>query len=184
MRPPVVEEAASGDTLLAPWAADGGFTDGYRIDVEGEVDLGRFVAAFYTTPLFRLERFVLALIGKPSTDAQVMALARGEAGAFAAWTVEGRRADELLMCDFQSRTRSRFRVEPAPGEGTRLRFGSAIVPVRDADGRQRMGTLFRALLGFHRLYSVALLGAAARRLRQKKAGRTMVGDVGFEPTTR
>lgn len=85
----VVAEPASGDSLLAAYAADGGFTDGYRIDVAGDIDLERFVAAFYTTPLFRLERFVLALIGKPSTDAQVAALARGEADAFAAWTVEG-----------------------------------------------------------------------------------------------
>lgn len=161
----VVAEPGSADTLLASYAANGGFTDGYRIDVEGEVDLARFVTAFYTTPLFRLERFVLTLIGKPSTDARVFALARGETDAFAAWTVEGRRADELLMCDFQSRTRSWFQVQPAPGGGTRLRFGSTIVPIRDADGRNRMGALFRALLGFHRLYSIALLDAAARRLR-------------------
>jgi hypothetical protein len=161
----VVAEPASADTLLASYAASGGFTDGYRIDVEGEVDPERFVTAFYTTPLFRLERFVLSLIGKPSTDAQVFALARGETDAFAAWTVEGRRADELLMCDFQSRTRSWFQVQPAPGGGTRLRFGSASVPIHDADGRNRIGALFRALLGFHRLYSIALLDAAARRLR-------------------
>jgi hypothetical protein len=161
----VVAEPASADTLLASYAASGGFTDGYRIDVEGEVDLERFVTAFYTTPLFRLERFVLSLFGKSSTDTQVVALARGQTDAFAAWTVEGRRKDELLMCDFQNRTRSWFQVQPAPGGGTRLRFGSAIVPIRDADGRNRMGALFRALLGFHRLYSIALLDAAARRLR-------------------
>jgi hypothetical protein len=164
IRQSVVAEPASGDSLLAAYAADGGFTDGYRIDVAGDVDLERFVAAFYTTPLFRLERFVLSLIGKPSTDAQVAALARGEADAFAAWTVEGRRADELLMCDFQGRTRSWFKVEPAPDGGMRLRFGSAIVPERGVDGRKRMGGAFRALLGFHRLYSIALLRAAAKRL--------------------
>lgn len=161
----VVVEPAPGDALLAPYAADGGFTDGYRIDVAGDVDLERFVAAFYTTPLFRLERFVLALIGKPSTDAQVEALARGETDVFAAWTVEGRRENELLMCDFQGRTRSWFQVQPSPDGGTWLRFGSAIVPKRGPDGHKRMGGLFRALLGFHRLYSIALLGAAARPLR-------------------
>jgi hypothetical protein len=34
-----------------------------------------------------------------------------------------------------------------------------------ADGRPRMGAVFRLLLGFHKLYSRALLGAASRRLR-------------------
>lgn len=165
IRRSVVAEPASADTLLAIYTGEGGYTDGYRIDVAGDIDLQRFVAAFYTTPLFRLERFVLTLIGKPSTDAQVAALARGETDAFAAWTVEGRRADELLMCDFQNRTRSWFQTQPAPDGGTRLRFGSAVVPVRGADGRKRMSAVFRALLGFHRLYSVALLAAAARRLR-------------------
>jgi len=161
----VVAESASADTLLASYAANGGFTDGYRIDVQGEVDLERFVTAFYTTPLFRLERFVLSLFGKPSTDTQVVALARGQTDAFSAWTVEGRRKDELLMCDFRNRTRSWLQVQPVSDGVTRLRFGSAIVPIRGADGRNRMGALFRALLGFHRLYSIALLDAAARRLR-------------------
>lgn len=73
------------------------------------------------------------------------------------------------MCDFQNRTRSWFQVEPAPGGGTRLRFGSAIVPERRADGRKQVGGQFRALLGFHRLYSIALLRAAATRVVQGRA---------------
>jgi hypothetical protein len=62
---------------------------------------------------------------------------------------------------------------PAPGRGagTRLYFGSAVVPLRDAKtGGTRMGPLFRALLGFHRLYSRVLLRAAAKRLSRSGAG--------------
>ena len=52
----------------------------------------------------------------------------------------------------------------APG-ATRLYFGSAVVPVRDrVSGQPRMGFVFQALLGFHKLYSRVLLGAARSRL--------------------
>jgi hypothetical protein len=59
-------------------------------------------------------------------------------------------------------------VAPAgPGGSafTRLYFGSAVVPVVDeTSGQARMGLAFKALLGFHRLYSRALLSAAHSRL--------------------
>ena len=59
------------------------------------------------------------------------------------------------------------------GEGgcarTRLYFGSAVVPVKDArSGRPRFGLPFRALLGFHKLYSRVLLGAAVFRLERAR----------------
>ncbi|NJN00825.1 MAG: hypothetical protein HC793_04460 [Aquincola sp.] len=51
------------------------------------------------------------------------------------------------------------------GQPTRLFFGSAVVPRVDAQsGRRRMGVVFHALLGFHKLYSRALLSAAVSRL--------------------
>ena len=48
---------------------------------------------------------------------------------------------------------------------TRLYFGSAVVPVKNAKtGRSTLEPGFRALLGFHKMYSKALLSAAKSRL--------------------
>ncbi len=46
-----------------------------------------------------------------------------------------------------------------------LYFGSAVVPARSVrSATPKLGAAFTALLGFHRIYSRALLGAARRRL--------------------
>jgi hypothetical protein len=79
---------------------------------------------------------------------------------FAAWSVEAHTGNQLLMCDFQGRTRSWFMVS-----GTRLLFGSAVVPVTVTESR------FRWLLGLHRLYSRALLRAARSRLQSAAFSR-------------
>ncbi|MCX7357806.1 MAG: hypothetical protein NT015_06665 [Alphaproteobacteria bacterium] len=91
-------------------------------------------------------------------------MARGETEKFAAWTVEARAADQLLVCDYLSRTRSWLMVEPIEGGGTRLYFGTAVVPVGIGSGRARLGFPFNALLPFHKLYARALLGAARGRV--------------------
>jgi len=110
-------------------------------------------------------------VARPSDDGEARALARGERTAFAAWSVEGRADNQLLMCDFQSRTRSWLMVEPGVAS-TRLYFGSGIVPRIDpVTGEKRMGPGFRALLGFHKLYSRALLAAARARLKRSFATR-------------
>jgi hypothetical protein len=74
--------------------------------------------------LFKLERLLLArLVSKSSTDAQAGQLACGTLDSFAAWSVEERREDQLLMCDFPGRTRSWLMVSAMEGEnseGTRL----------------------------------------------------------------
>ena len=71
------------------------------------------MTAFYTTWLFRLERWILRLaVARPSTDEEAHQLARGEREAFAAWSVEARAPDQLLMCDFTGRTRSWLMVVP------------------------------------------------------------------------
>jgi hypothetical protein len=133
-----------------------------------------YVATFYTTPVFKLERLLLAwLVARPSTDAQVQGLASGTLDTFAAWNVEARADDQMLLCDFRGRTRSwlmidEIQVNGAPG--TRLYFGSAVVPVTDRQsGQARLGFSFRALLGFHKLYSRVLLQAASRRLMRGSA---------------
>ena len=50
---------------------------------------------------------------------------------FAAWHVENRSENEILMCDFRGRTRSWLMVAPVSTVSdarTRLYFGSAVVP--------------------------------------------------------
>ncbi len=148
--------------LLDPYAQiDGGFTDCYVTDVPGTVTLAAYVTAFYTTALFRTERWVLAVaVRKPSTDAEAVALGQGTRDRFSAWHVEGRNDAQLLMCPVGARTRSWFMVE-AIGPTTRLFFGSAVVPVAEGKG---LGRGFDMLLGVHSVYSRALLASAVRRL--------------------
>ena len=154
------------DALLQTYNNGEAYSDCYSVTLDQRVSFGEFVAAFYTTRLFKVERFLLGLfLSKPSHDADVFALANGETDTFAAWTTESRTDDQLLLCDVSSRTRSWLCIQPLEGHATRLFFGSAVVPTHvDQDGRAEMGWLFRALLGFHKLYSVALLKSAARRL--------------------
>lgn len=153
--------------LHEKYARAGGYTDCYVTEIPRPVTHAEFVEAFYTTWLFKLERFILTwLVDKPSNDSEARELARGARTAFAAWTVEDRAENQLLMCDFQNRTRSWFMVVPAqPDAGTRLYFGTAIAPVLDPEtGGKRLSGGFRAMLRFHRLYSRALLAAARARL--------------------
>ncbi|MDR7335724.1 hypothetical protein [Roseateles asaccharophilus] len=154
------------DSLLAHLAAERqAFADAYTLDLPRPVTLAEFVEAFYTTRLFKLERLVLTLFGRPSSDAAARALAQGQAQRFAAWTIQARTGDELLMHEDTGATRSWFKVEAGEGGGTRLWFGSAVVPRRRGPGGEaRMSWVFHALLGVHRAYSRALLAAAARSL--------------------
>lgn len=137
-------------TLLARYtAALACYTDCFVRDVPKQVQLGQFVSAFYKTLLFRAERLILgALAGRPSTDWQVGEVAQGLRQDFAAWTVEDRRADQVVMCDMGEQTRSWFMVVPQNGS-TRLCFGSA-VGSKDAP-------LVRLLMPFHSVYARALL---------------------------
>ena len=156
-------------SLLADCASTGAYTDCYRVDMDGPVSQQAFIEAFYTTPLFKLERLILRwFVARPSTDLDARALAQGTAETFAAWNVAGRRPDELLLADCRGRTRSWLKVAPlqgSAGAGSCLFFGSAVVPSRrDGSGRGSMGLVFTALLGFHKLYSRALLASARRRL--------------------
>jgi hypothetical protein len=157
------------EALLSKYARAGAYTDCYTAEIAKQVSHAAYVEAFYTCTLFKLERLLLAgLVFKPSTDAQARDLASGASGAFAAWRVEERCADQLLMCDFLGRTRSWLMIGPPSGGGTGctpLYFGTAVMPVRDkVSGRPRMGFAFRSLLAFHKLYSRALLYAARSRL--------------------
>jgi len=154
--------------LLARYSGNGGYTDCYVTELPGSYSHAEFVAAFYTTWLFKLERAILRwFVRRPSTDSEVHQLARGQREAFAAWTVEARAPNQLLLRDFLGNTRSWLMIESrSDGGATRLYFGSAVVPRVDSrTGEKKLGTSFRALLGFHRRYSRALLAAARSRLQ-------------------
>ena len=158
--------------LLRQYEHEGAYADCYATQVAWRVSHAEFVEAFYTTALFKAERLVLAwLVAKPSTDLEAGQLASGALDSFAAWHVEAREGDQVLLSDFRGRTRSWLMVAPAVKDGleqTRLYFGSAVTPVASAKSREpELGAAFRLLLGVHKVYSRALLFAAGFRLTRQ-----------------
>lgn len=154
--------------LLQRYSVKGGYADCYGVEVAGTISHAEYVEAFYTTSLFKLERSILQLlVSRPSTDTEAKHLAQGSRDSFAAWSVEGRARDQLLMSDFTGRTKSWLMVVPmadSATSNTRLLFGSAVLPRGEPGEGRSLGFLFTALLGFHKLYSRALLTAARSRL--------------------
>jgi len=158
------------NTLLYKYSMNGAYVDCYSTEIPGQVSFPEFIFAFYTTSLFKLERFILMLtVLKPSTDVQASQLANGLSDRFAAWHVENRRENEILMCDLRGRTRSWLMGIPVDTVGetrTRLYFGSAVVPTRNPKTREpSLGFIFQALLGFHTAYSGLLLYSAKSRIK-------------------
>ena len=156
-------------SLLAKYCLDGFYADSYRTELQGHISLPKFVFAFYTTWLFKVEQFILAYtLKRPSNDVQAKELTHGNRTEFAAWSVEGRSENELLMCDMLGRTRSWFMVTHTGAQGnirTLLYFGSAVVPRSDSKtGKLSLGFIYRSLLGFHKIYSVLLLFFARQKL--------------------
>ena len=165
------------NTMLSKYSMDGAYADCYVTEISGQVPFPEFIVAFYTTLLFKLERLILKLAGsKPSTDTQVRELADGAGEKFAAWHVEDRSENELLMCDFRGRTRSWLMVAPMSTVNsirTRLYFGSAIVPKRNLKtGEPSLGFGFQALLGFHKIYSKLLLYFARSSINRQLSSRS------------
>jgi hypothetical protein len=171
MMPSIQSCELPANALLRRYLNEGTYADCYVIEVAGTVAHTAYVEAFYTTALFRLERLLLSwLVARPSTDAQVRELAAGTGAAFAAWNVEARDLNQLLLSDFRGRTRSWLMSSTAAdNQSTRLFFGSAVVPVISRrSGEAKMGAAFRVLLGFHKLYSQLLLRAAVARLARSR----------------
>lgn len=170
--PAITRCRVPGDTYLARYLATGAYTDCYTVEIPRRITFPEYMFAFYTTPLFKLERLILNwTVSKPSTDLQTRQLANGVISEFAAWHVENRQENEILLCDFQGRTRSWLMLadlETGTGPRSRLYFGSAVVPSRNSrTGKVSLGFAFQALLGFHRVYSVLLLASAASRLSSR-----------------
>ncbi len=159
-------------SLLSPYQAAGAYTDCYSTVVPRQVSLADFVEAFYNSIVFRPERWILRwAVNRPSNNAQARQLADGLLDRYAAWTVEARAPDQVLLCDLTHRTRSWLMVERMAAEPpeTRLYFGSAVVPKRDpVTGKSDSDWHFRALMGFHRAYSQMLLTGAASSLRRRE----------------
>jgi hypothetical protein len=170
-RKPVAEDALlktyRGGAHPERW---GTYGDCFAVTVDRVVTLADFVFAFYTTPVFRVERLILAgLLGAPSSDSAARALADGSAASFAVWYVGERTETQLLMCDRYERTRSWFRVVPLNDGRTLLHFGSAVAAARDSQtGAPALGLGFPLLLRFHVLYSQSLLHAAMVRLKKTR----------------
>lgn len=154
------------ESLLQTYCAQGAYTDCFTLEVPHQVSQAQFVAAFYTSPLFKVERVLLKwVLGKTSSDKLAIEMSLGSDADFSAWRVEARNDQQLLLCDFQGATRSWLMTLPVStgeGEGTRLFFGSAVVATSSKSGKRAMPLSFRLLLGFHQLYAKALLSAAAR----------------------
>lgn len=151
------------DALLSRYVdQDGAYTDCFEVMHPGTASLEQFITAFYTTWLFRLERFVLTIsLRRRIRDADVSALAEGRADHFAAWRIEDRAEGQLLLCDIAGATRSYLAIAPKDGGVTRLIFGSAVT----ANGGDLPG-LVKALIPLHRFYSKALLRLAEYKLRR------------------
>ena len=87
------------ESLLLRYEQDGHYTDCFRTDISRTVTHSQFVAAFYTTFLFRIERFILKwAVSKPSTDTEAAQLAdeqlRAEAeGLRRYWELQVERAE-------------------------------------------------------------------------------------------
>jgi hypothetical protein len=168
----ITREPVPEDSLLRTFGGGahperwGRYADCFAVRIERNVTLAQFVFAFYTSPLFRIERGLLRLlINAPSSRADARAVADGTSDKFAAWYVGQRAATQLLMCDRYERTRSWFGVETESAGGPRLLFGSAVAAKRgEKADPPRQPAAFSLLLSFHVLYSQALLRAAKANL--------------------
>ena len=160
-----VNEAPLPDgALLREFVHRGEYTDCFVTHVSADITFPVYVESFYTTSLFKAERVILRwLISRPSTDEEARQISRNEIHEFAAWHEHSRSDDQLVMMDFRQQTCSWFMRVPNEDECL-LYFGSAVMrDVETASGKGMKWT-YRCLLGFHRLYSRALLQAAARSL--------------------
>lgn len=159
----ITERPLPADSLLALHNGADAYHDCFTVDLPRGVTLPEYITAFYNSPAFRPERWVLHLIGKGSNAVDVAALAAQQAQGFAAWSVEARTETEIFLKDFQDRTCSWLAVEelattaPTIASQTRLYFGSGV---------KRPDTpIFRALMPVHRWYAKTLLSSAAKALK-------------------
>ncbi|CUI95273.1 hypothetical protein [Cognatishimia activa] len=143
------------------------YTDCFETTAVDEVSLTELVEAFFTSPVLRLERKLLGLAGMPSTTAAVTALANGAGTKVSGWETEQRDENQLLLAIFQNGIRTWLMVE-RDGTGTKLFFGSAVVPKNAGSENPKLGWWVNAFMGFHLLYSRIVLAAAKFQVRRMK----------------
>lgn len=168
----IIETEIPFDALSAAYLDAGAFVDCYYIDIPKEVTLEQYIKAFYTTPLFKVERSILSLATfKLAKDSEAIELSLGKAKSYSIWTVENRDTDQIILCEFTENTRSWLRVNVIKTAGvttTRLFFGSVVIPKKGSEnGDVKFGFLFHLLGKFHQIYSKALLSAAYKKLLRK-----------------
>lgn len=141
-------------------------TDCFQVTLPKHIPLEDFINAFFNSLLFRIERLILKLtVKKPSTDEDIAKLANGTSDTMAAWQLEQRDENQILLEVPQTPIRT-WLMRRTDGDHTHLYFGSAILPSRkDRHGKPAMGHLFFVLTWFHILYARALLYLAKRALR-------------------
>jgi len=149
------------DAALNTYAArEATHTDCFFIDVPGFLTLQTYIELFFDTWLFRLERHILTLAGfGPAGLPQIQALANGQSEIFAAWMVETRKPNQILMKVGNGHIRTWLQCDLME-TGSRLYFGSAVLPNPKT---LRPNRLTAALTPLHLIYAKALLGAAARK---------------------
>lgn len=167
--PAVNAEKLPANALSARYADAGAFTDCYYIDIPRPVSLQEYILAFYTTPIFKIERLILALFARtPANENDAVELSKDNSNRFSIWTVESRLAEQILLCDFSNKTRSWLMLVPLKGNEqnyTRLYFGSVVIPSGvSKNGKPSFGILFHLLGGFHQIYSRVLLKSAIAHL--------------------
>jgi hypothetical protein len=171
--------------LLAAYLHQADYLDCFVVDVDGPVSLADYILAFYTSPAFKPERILLGvLLRMPSTDDDAYRLAHAASDRFAAWHVEQRSDNQILLCDYQKRSRSWLMAMPLSqtntNGGTRLYFGTAMMPVEKTKMGRAIGrSMIWSLTWFHKIYARKLLQAAYKKvpgdlmLRNKKGRHTV-----------
>jgi hypothetical protein len=141
-------------------------TDCFSVEIDKSVCFEKYAYAFLTSPIFKLERWILKLILlRPSTDQQALRLAQGDSSQFAAWHVKAQNDQQLLMSDFSGKTRFWIMAEQnTESEKTMLYFGSAVLP--NKDGIMSKSIWFALMMQFHKLYSSVLLWSAKSKLKR------------------
>ncbi|NRB30287.1 MAG: hypothetical protein HRU27_06805 [Rhizobiaceae bacterium] len=180
MRKPEVMSLASGSepegAFISQYSTTlGGYSDCYYIDIQKDVALSDYILAFFSTPIFRMERLILNLVPSGRSNEQcVLDLAAGTGDKIAGWKTEKRDDSQLLLAVGDGPIRTWLMVQGSPYSETttRLYFGSAVLPTgMTKEGHPKLAIVFRLFAGLHIFYSRLLLWWAARDLGRKSRSR-------------
>lgn len=163
--------APEGALIRRYTTSPGGYSDCFYVDIPADVTLSDYILAFFSTPIFRMERLLLNLIPSGRSNAQcVLDLASGAGERMAGWKTETRNENQLLLAVGNGPIRTWLMVQgnqPA-NEKTRLYFGSAVLPTKmTKEGRPQLASVFQLFLSLHIIYSRLLIWWAARDLVRK-----------------